>query len=232
MNKKIILLLAIVLTMSLNVFAQDTDAAEVTEAELEASEVKIFSIGLGPEWNMNSAENFAAGLGLSFDYQLQNALAIGFTIGASNNFNETTTLEFGALLRFYLLGTGHKGFFTQFDIGASIILEEDDMTPVFMGGIRTGHRLNMGSGYFEPSFRIGYPFAFGVGALFGMHIEAKAMSPEEKEALRAARIEAAEARRIEREEAAEARRLEREAARNAGRNADADSEEEIESDQE
>jgi len=220
-NKKIILMLVIVLTMSFNVFAQETDAAEVAEAEFEASEVRIFSVGLGPEWNMNSAENFAAGLGLSFDYQLPKTFAAGITISASNNFNDTTTLEFGALFRIYLLGVGHNGFFTQFDAGASLILDDGDMTPVFMGGLRTGHRLNVGSaGYFEPYFRIGYPFAFGVGALGGMRIEAKAMSPEEKEALRAAKAEAAEARRIERE-----------AARNA-RNAGAASEEEIEADQE
>jgi len=161
-SKKTIFLFAIVMTVGMSAFAQNEREAESTANK--------FSIGIGPELNMNSPEGFAGGAGLSFDYSLANALALGITAAFSHNFAETMALEVGALFRYYLLGIGHTGFFAQADIGTTIIMDDNDETPpaVFMGGLRTGHRINIGSGFVEPYFRIGYPFAFGVGVIGGI----------------------------------------------------------------
>lgn len=145
----------------MSAFAQNEDAAAAPK----------FAIGIGPELNMNTPEGFAGGAGLSFDISLAKALAAGINVSASYNFAETFVLEFGALFRFYLLGIGHTGFFAQIDAGSTLIMEEAEMMPVFMGGLRTGHRIGIGAGYFEPYFRIGYPFAFGVGVIGGIRFD-------------------------------------------------------------
>ena len=139
-----------------------------------AQDEKKFAIGLGPEWNMNSKENFAGGVVFNFDYNLPAAIpfAVGLTGVFDSNFNDFSkifAIESSALFRWYFLGKTHAGFFAQADLGAVFIFENDESKTLFMGGLRGGYRLPLGSLFFiEPYGRVGYPFMFGVGALAGI----------------------------------------------------------------
>jgi len=127
------------------------------------------AIGIGPEWNMDSRNNFAMGGVFAFDVTLPKSFALGFTVTGSNNFTGITVLEPAALFRWYFLGSGHSGFFAQADLGAFLIFEDGDITPMPLGGLRAGYRFILASHFYvEPNGRIGYPFAFGIGALAGL----------------------------------------------------------------
>ena len=138
-----------------------------------ALEDKKFALSMGPEWNMNSRDNFAGGMVLGFDLNLPSVpLALGINVSGSYNFSQTVVLEAAPFLRWYFIGSGYTGFFVQADTGFYYIMEDinDDMNrvPMFMGGLRAGYRLPLGSSfYIEPFARGGYPFAFGVGFITG-----------------------------------------------------------------
>jgi len=150
--KKTTSLIALVLFLTIGVYAQEKKAA----------------IGVGPEWNMNSRENFAGGAGLAFDYTLPNSFAAGLTFTASSDFSGASALEPAALFRWYFLG-GYTGFFLQGDIGTFLFFDRGEFFPYLLGGICGGYRLPFNSSfYMEPYGRLGYPFAFGIGVLFGI----------------------------------------------------------------
>ena len=154
MKKHVIVFLLLACTIAL--FAQDNKRA---------------AIGLGPEWNMDSRFNFAMGGSLGFDVTIDDGFAIGLSFSGSNNFTGITTLEAGGFFRAYIPGHKNFGFFIQTDIGSFFILEDKEITPMFMNGIRAGYRFLLGldKKYFvEPYGRIGYPFAFGIGVLGGI----------------------------------------------------------------
>jgi hypothetical protein len=118
---------------------------------------------------MNSRENFAAGAVINFDYNIGSSFAVGVVATASSNFSGITVIEPAAFFRWYFLSKENSGWFAQADAGAYLILEDDDFTPMFLGGLRAGLRLPLGEKFFiEPFGRIGYPFAFGAGALAGI----------------------------------------------------------------
>jgi len=130
---------------------------------------KKAALGAGLEWNMNSRENFAGGAALGFNYNLPYAFAAGLTVSGSTNFFGIAVVEGSALLRRYFPGREHAGFFAQADLGLYLVLEDGEAIPLFLGGLRAGYRLPLGSSwYFEPHGRLGYPFAFGVGAACGI----------------------------------------------------------------
>ena len=146
--------LVIILMLVMAVFAQNE---------------KKMAFGLGPEWNMDSRENFAAGMALNIDYNLPGSFAAGLIFTASNNFDGITVIEPAALFRWYFSGRGHAGFFVQAELGAFIVFEDEYTIPVFQGGLRGGLRMPLGSSFYvEPYGRIGYPFAFGLGVLAGV----------------------------------------------------------------
>jgi hypothetical protein len=147
-----------------NLFAQEMEVNEQEEAG-----VKKAAVSLGPEWNMNSRENFAMGAVIAFDYSLGSSFAVGLNTTVSSNFFGITVVEPAALFRWYFLGSDHNGWFVQADAGAYLVLEDSDITTLFMGGLRGGFRLPFGDTFFiEPFGRIGYPFAFGFGILAGI----------------------------------------------------------------
>jgi len=149
----------------------DAKADQADRVQNEQGE-KQFAAGLGLEWNMNSRHNFGLGFPVSFDYNLPvdaAPFAVGITFITSINFSDATVLEPSAFFRWYFLGGGHTGFFAQADIGAYLIFEDGDFYPLFLGGLRGGYRLPLGSMFYvEPYGRIGYPFAFGIGATAGI----------------------------------------------------------------
>jgi len=154
---RITAVIALIFTGSLCAFAQ--------------GETKM-AVGLGLEWNMSSRSNFAGGAVLGFDYNLPidaAPFAAGVTVTASSNFYGIAVIEPAAMFRWYFLGEGHTGFFAQADVGAFLIIEDGDLIPLFLGGLRAGYRLPLGSMFFvEPYGRAGYPFMFGIGALAGI----------------------------------------------------------------
>jgi len=133
---------------------------------------KKFAIGVGPEFNMNSRDNFAAGVSLNIDYALPLSfarLSVGLLFTASYNFDEIIVLEPAVSIRWYFLGTNGAGWFVQAEGGAYLVLEAEDITPLFLGGIRAGFRLPLSDMFFiEPFGRLGYPFMFGIGFLAGI----------------------------------------------------------------
>jgi len=150
--RKAILLIALVLVLCVNLYAQEKKAA----------------VGVGAEWNMNSRENFAGGTVLAFDYAVTPAFAIGLNATASSNFSGTTVIEPAALFRWYVMG-GFTVFFLQADIGAFFFFDEGEKIPFLLGGIRGGLRIPFKSAFYvEPYGRLGYPFAFGIGVLVGI----------------------------------------------------------------
>jgi len=132
------------------------------------------AIDLGPEFNMNSRYNFAGGAVLGFDYNLPVAVApfaAGISFTTSTNFFGIIILEPAAMFRWYFLGSGHTGLFAQADVGVWLLFEDEETTPLFTGGLRAGYRLPFGSMFYvEPYGRLGYPFAFGIGALAGIRL--------------------------------------------------------------
>ena len=160
--KKIFLVILIIFVLGIYVFAEEDE--QPTE-----NTGKKAAIGIGPEWNMNSRENFAMGGVFAFDFNVGSSFALGLNVTASSNFDGITVIEPAALFRWYFLGSDHTGWFVQADAGAYLILEDDDLTPLFLGGLRAGLRLPLGEALFvEPFGRVGYPFAFGVGVMMGV----------------------------------------------------------------
>jgi len=130
---------------------------------------KKMSIGAGTEWNMASRHNFAGGAVLNFLYNLPGSTSLGLSFTASMNFNGIYVLEPAFLARQYFLQGGHSGLFVQFNTGAFIAFEEENITPMIMGGLSAGYRVQLGSSFYvEPCGRLGYPFAFGLGAIAGI----------------------------------------------------------------
>lgn len=118
---------------------------------------------------MNSRKNFAAGAVFGFDYNMGSSFAIGINLTASSNFSGITVIEPAAMFRWYFSDGTHTGWFIQADTGVSLVLEDGEVSPLFLGGLRGGLRLPLGDMFFaEPFGRVGYPFMFGVGVLAGV----------------------------------------------------------------
>jgi len=128
-------------------------------------------LGTGPEFNMNSHENFAGGLGLYSGFDLSQHFVLGLKTNYSYNFKNMSMLEVAALLRFYPF---NQRFFLQTESGISILFENTENSIKFLGGINTGWTFLMGKKLFiEPTLRIGYPYLFGVGVNFGLYFTPK-----------------------------------------------------------
>ena len=154
------------LVFNLCIYAQDETASGGTSRA---------SIGLGAEFNMNSRENFAGGAVLNFNFNIGSSFAVGINATASSNFLGIFVIEPAALFRWYILSKSHTGLFLQADAGAYLVFEDNEITPLFMGGLRAGFRLPLGEVFFiEPFGRMGYPFVFGVGAMAGVRFRKKA----------------------------------------------------------
>ena len=179
------------------VFAQETDIQETdkTEAkELEADSKA--AIGAGIEWNMNSRKNFAMGAVLGFDVNIGESFALGFNSTFSSNFFDFYVIEPAAMFRWYFLSREHLGLFAQAEAGVFLIFENEGFSLMPLGGLRAGFRFPLGQNFYvEPFGRLGYPFAFGVGAAAGIRLPNKAAvlkekKPADKSASLASEIEA------------------------------------------
>ena len=130
---------------------------------------KPLSIGIGPEWNMDSRHNFAVGAVLGITYNLPNNFAMGLDISGSSNFSHIHVLEPDLFLRYYLFTNNYSGLYIQIDAGAFLMFEDDEFLPMIQFGFRGGYRWHLGSSFFvEPYGRLGYPYAFGIGLVGGL----------------------------------------------------------------
>ena len=131
---------------------------------------KKMSAGLGAEWNMDSRHDFAGGALLAFDYKLPRFVSLGLMLEGSSNFTNMHVIEPAIVFRAYYMENEYRGFYFQNDLGASIIFEDgEDLWIRPMVGVGIGYRFLLGSAfYFEPFGRLGFPFAFGLGALAGL----------------------------------------------------------------
>ena len=142
-------------------------------AQTEAGSKRI-AVYTGPEFNMNSRENFAGRVSLGLDFSLpSHPMAIGVEAAGSYNFSNAVVIEAEAFFRWYFPGKRHTGFFAQAEAGLYYIMENmngfRDKFPMFLGGLRAGYRLPLGQSFFiEPYVRGGYPFVFGIGVLAGI----------------------------------------------------------------
>ncbi len=166
--KKAIVFTAFIL-LAFNLFAQNEAAPDENTPP-----AKNMSLSIGPEWNMNARENFAAGAVIGFDYHFLDVFAAGLTFTASSDFSDITVLEPLAMFRWYFLPVGkdgNAGFFLQADIGAYLFIEDGGTTALFDGGLRAGFRLPLGEMFYvEPYGRAGYPFVFGFGVVAGIKL--------------------------------------------------------------
>jgi hemin uptake protein HemP len=156
--------IALFLLVASGIFAQDEEG--IITDETNANKM---AVAAGAEWNMNSRNNFAGGAALAFDHNLGASFALGINAAVSYNFAEIVVVEPAAFFRWYFLGSNHTGWFAQTDLGAYLVFEDDELTTLFLGGLRGGIRLPLGNTFFiEPYGRVGYPFMFGVGVLAGV----------------------------------------------------------------
>ena len=146
-------------------------------AQEEAANYKT-AIGLGLEMNMNSPENFAAGLALNFDYNLPfPSFAVGLNITGSNNFAGISVLELSGMFRWYFLNRDYKGLFAQANLGYNYSdIEGSPMA--LISELRGGVRLPLGNFYLEPYGRVGYPVVWGAGIAFGIRFQKKTKNNE------------------------------------------------------
>jgi len=159
--KKRIILICLIFLLSQVVFAQE-------------SAQNVISIGIGPEFNMNSRENFAGGFVVSIDYKLPISaiqLAAGLTMTTSFNFSDALSFEVTGMVRWYFLRIKNLNFFAQADAGMHLIVENNISVVLIEGGLRAGLRMPIGDlFYIEPYGRFGYPYAWGMGVLAGVRI--------------------------------------------------------------
>jgi hypothetical protein len=133
-----------------------------------------FSLGWGGEGNQNTKENVAIAGVLTNDFALNTRFSIGTRLGFSYNLADLGTLEAGIMLRVYFLSWNSSGPFIQADGGLSHIFwrndAHDDMFTEFLYGGTLGWRFRLGSVYFEPYGRGGYPFIWGGGLVMGVSL--------------------------------------------------------------
>jgi len=124
--------------------------------------------GLGIETNANTREGAALGGSLTYAVDINRHFSAGVKTVFSGNMATVTTLEPAALFRYYL-PLPVTGFFAQAEAGVSIFFENDKSYPAFLGGLAAGWRYMFDKTWFiEPSFRGGYPFAWGFNVQAGL----------------------------------------------------------------
>ena len=168
MVKRFCLKSFILITLALAaVYSGFADDSRTGRNILEVQEGKKAAFGLGAEWNMNSRSNFAGGMIFAFDCNINQHIALGLNATASYDFAGIVVIEPAALFRWYCLQK--LGLYLQADLGAYLILEDNETKPMFSGGLRLGWRFMFGKTFFlEPYARVGYPHMFGVGAMIGV----------------------------------------------------------------
>jgi hypothetical protein len=149
---RILLIVVLFLFISLTAFGQEK-----------------MSIGLGPEFNWNSRQRYAAGIPLYFGYNFKEKYKAGTIITFSNNFGNFSVIEPTLFIRRYFNDSMFSGFFVQADLGVFLIFESGEFIPMADAGARVGYRKFFGQSFFiDPNVRLGYPFGFGVGVIAGL----------------------------------------------------------------
>jgi hypothetical protein len=131
-------------------------------------------MGLGVGTNLNAApvaDSFNLERSFNVEFQLFRYVINGVQLRISEDFTKFTTIETDLFVRWYFLDKSfkYKGWFTQADMGAALVLTAKKTDPYFSLGLSGGYRFPLRDGdyYIEPYFRIGYPTAISFGASMG-----------------------------------------------------------------
>ena len=132
------------------------------------------SVGLIFEANKNSLSYVSPAIGFSFDYNLSRRLSFGLKTLASHDVfekeNSIYTIEGLCFLRWYTVspfGEPCSGLFIEGQGGVDVLLVNSKVRTVPNCGGALGFRFVRGKFYAEPSFRLGYPYIFGMGTNIG-----------------------------------------------------------------
>jgi hypothetical protein len=138
----------------------------------EAPVLFRFSMGWGAEGNKNTPGNAAIAGVFTNDFALNTHISIGSRLGFSYDLSDAGTLEAGIMFRVYFLSWNSSGPFIQADGGLSYVFQHDgdDMDREFLYGGTLGWRFRLGSVYFEPYGRGGFPFIWGGGLVIGFSL--------------------------------------------------------------
>jgi len=131
--------------------------------------------GLGVEANANTREGAALGGILTIGWDINDMFAVGVKTVLSSNMDTVVTLEPAGFFRYYfsrILPLPLGVLFAQAELGASLFFESGGTHPTFYTGLIAGWRFNVWEGlYLEPTFRAGYPFAWGLGLSLGYRFD-------------------------------------------------------------
>jgi hypothetical protein len=135
----------------------------VTAVYIGAQEPTGFALGFGVEGNNNTRKGVALGENLYFTYSFNNALEAGLQLGINYDFQNILALEPMVMGRWYFYDLFGGRIFAQADLGATLILEGEQLRPLALGGLALGIRFPLGAWFVEPYARGGYPFMWGAG---------------------------------------------------------------------
>jgi hypothetical protein len=128
-----------------------------------------FYAGAGLEFSMNSLRYYALSETAALTYDMNDYMAWGFRITTSQNLRHTAVYEPEMYFRVYLLKFWWGDIFTQWDMGASFIVDDKTLYPELLMGVVGGVRIPfLGRFYAEPFVRFGYPYMWGIGATGGI----------------------------------------------------------------
>ena len=132
----------------------------------------VIFAGLGIEGNANTREGAALGGCLTLGLDINDIFAAGAKLTLSSDMDTVTTLEPAAFFRYYFLPLPLGVLFAQAELGVSLFFEDGETYPAFDAGLALGWRFQVWEGlYLEPTFRGGYPFAWGLGLSIGYQFD-------------------------------------------------------------
>ncbi|MDR2019223.1 MAG: hypothetical protein LBQ14_00480 [Treponema sp.] len=165
-SPKKIFALGTAVLLALTVFAGA--AAAQVKAEKKGNR-SYFYAGGGIELSQNSLLYYAMSEVASITYDVNDLMAVGFKVTMSENFGGTVVAEPGLYYRLYVAKFLWGRVFAQFDLGASYIMDDEDMYPEPLMGVSAGVRFPfLGMFYAEPYLRFGYPYMWGLGVTGGI----------------------------------------------------------------
>jgi len=135
-------------------------------------------IGIGPEINGHSRDNFSFGGGLTLGVDLNGYFSAGLKTSFFDNFDSLGAFETALFFRYYFhLTKITNGPFAQLEAGAVVYFERGyhenlEAFPAFSGGASVGWRFSLGDNwYLEPAARGGYPHIWGFGVTVGIRFK-------------------------------------------------------------
>ncbi|MDR0684843.1 MAG: hypothetical protein LBF83_06920 [Spirochaetaceae bacterium] len=127
---------------------------------------KLFTVGAGVEANNNNPNGAAFGGVIGADFRPFRFFTVGLKGGFSSNFGKSNTVEAAATAAF-VLRAWRLDFIVRGAAGVGYVITYENSEAAFLyeGGL--GVRIRMKGFYTEPYVRLGSPFLWGAGVMFG-----------------------------------------------------------------